>query len=292
MWASRTEREVTVRTMKRLARLAAASAALLLTAAAPAPVALKTTEFGSGPTIVLIHAVGSGRMSWMPTARKLLSGYHVVMMDLPGHGDSPMPDPFSYDAAAAAVDQVLAKQKAESTIVVGQGAGGMLALLALHAHPQRARGLVAIDSGLKFPIQIADQDKKQFLEYLDTHFDEFLKQMVTKQARDSAQGVILYAQVSLGPRANMITYMRLALDNDATGALKNFPLPILFIGSEKSWAAGETWPVVAKKLGWEEAAGVQTLRIGGSGAMIATDQPDSLSMAISAFAKRVLATKP
>src|SRR5262245_42677407 len=89
--------------------------------------ALSVTELGKGPAIVLIPGLGSQRMQWMPTARKLLSNYHVVMVDLPGHGDSPMPDPFSFEAAAAQLDGVLAKQNPDSTIVVAHGAGGLIA---------------------------------------------------------------------------------------------------------------------------------------------------------------------
>src|SRR6185503_776511 len=136
--------------LNRFAPLAITAALLTLSAlplAAQAP-ALKTTEFGRGPTVVLVHGLGSGRMQWMPTARKLLAGYHVVMVDLPGHGDSAMPDPFTLNVAAAALDQVLARQKAESTIVVGQGMGGSIAVLAVQAHPEHVRGVIAIDATL------------------------------------------------------------------------------------------------------------------------------------------------
>ena len=277
----------------RLARSASAAAliVLLATAAAPAPVALKTTEFGKGPTVVLVHAVGSTRMAWMPTARKLLAGFHVVMVDLPGHGDSPMPDPFSYQAAAEAIDQVLAKQKAESTIVVGHQEGGTLALLALHAHPERARGLIVIDSRLKFPMAIPDQQKSRFLEYLDNNFDQILRQSSAGQGRDSAQGVAIHAQASLVPRLSMINYMRAALDNDATPALKGFRLPVLFIGTEKAWPVTENWSSFSKKLGWDGATGVDTLRIRNSAALVASDQPDTLALAISSFAARAFAAK-
>jgi len=274
------------------ARLVIAAVAVpVLAVAASAPVALKTTEFGKGPTIVMVHALGAGRMGWMPVARKLLPNYRVVMVDLPGHGDTPMPESFSFEGAAEALDQVLARQNAESTIVVGYGTGGMLAVLAVHAHPEHARGAVAIDAWLKFPMEIADQEKKQFLAYMDEHFDDFLKRMFTGQGRDSAQGVTIHALASLVPRENMKVYFARLLDADASGAVKNFPRPLLYIGSEKGWPAGKDWAAIAHEHGWEQASGVQTMRIGASGAMIATDQPDSLSMAISNFAKQAFAAK-
>ena len=58
---------------------------------AAVPVGLKTTEFGRGPTVVLLHALGSGRMAWMPTAKKLLATHRQfseAVSEVLGAGDS------------------------------------------------------------------------------------------------------------------------------------------------------------------------------------------------------------
>ena len=47
----------------------------------------------------------------------------------------------------------------------------------------------------------------------------------------------------------------------------------------------------AKERGYEMAANVSSRRVSNSGALIASDQPDSLAAAIDAFAKQVLAAK-
>src|SRR5262245_48530251 len=180
----------------RFAVLTCALAALIaapLAAQAPAP-ALKTTDLGKGPTIVLVPALGSQRMQWMPTARKLIANHKVVLVDLPGHGDSPMPDPFSLEIAAELLDGVLAKQKAESTIVVGHGMGGMLAVMAAKAHPEHVKGVIAIDAALKFPMPIPDQQKRFFLDYIDANYDAFLKQMFKPLGKDTTQGVEIYSK--------------------------------------------------------------------------------------------------
>src|SRR5439155_18733919 len=70
--------------IRMFALIAIALTGLLSIGAATAPVALETTEFGSGPTIVLVHGLGSSRLSWMPTARKLLAGPRVIIVELPG----------------------------------------------------------------------------------------------------------------------------------------------------------------------------------------------------------------
>ena len=284
--------------MRRIASLAAALTLLALTAlpiAAQAP-ALKVTELGRGPTVVLVHGLGSGRMQWMPTARKLLGGYKVVMVDLPGHGESPMPDPFTLDAAATALDQVLAKQKAESTIVVGQGMGGTIAVLAARTHPEHVRGVVAIDGTLKSPFKdVPDQQKKFIADYLvsatNEQYADMMKGMFGRQGRDSVQGVEINARAALVPRPNMTAYLKELIYFDLSAQMKDFKVPLFYVGSSKGWADTTKWAAVAKERGYELAPGVSSKRVPNSGALIASDQPDTLAAAIDAFAKQVFAAK-
>lgn len=282
-----------------LALAAPALAALLvlpLAAQPPATPALKTTELGRGPAVVLVHGLGGARMQWMPTARKLLGSYRVVMVDLPGHGDSPLGDGFTLESGAAAVAQVLARQKAESTIVVGQGVGGAIAVLAAHANPGRVRGVVAIDASLKTPFaQVPDQQRQGFLGWLDAaspeEYGAFLKQLYATQGRDSAQIVELQSRAAMVAPTTMKAYFRQLMYFDASPKMKEFRTPLLYIGSSKSWADTVTWASLARERGYEHAAGVATERIGNSGMLIASDQPDSLASAIDAFAKKVIAGK-
>jgi len=100
---------------------------LLAAVALAEPATLATTGQGRGPTLLFLHGMGGTRDNWKPAVEKL-SGYHVVLADLPGHGRSSLPDPFSLEAAAEQVAATLRTLKAESTVVVGQGIGGVLAL--------------------------------------------------------------------------------------------------------------------------------------------------------------------
>ena len=281
--------------MTRIRTVAAscALAALLATplaAQAPTP-ALKTTDLGKGASIVFVPGLGSQRIQWMPTARKLVSGYHVVMVDLPGHGDSPMPDPFSFDVAAAMLDGILAKQNPDSTIVVAHGVGGVIAVLEAKAHPERMKGLIVIDGALKSPVSIPDQQKKFFIEFLDTNYDLFLKQMFKPLGRDTTQGIEIYSKAALIPSQNIKAYMRQLLDADATSAAKTVKVPILYLGSSLAWPDTVQWGAIAKKRGWEEVPGVRTRRIGNSGYLMMADQPDTLAAAIREFANQVMEKK-
>src|SRR5689334_24939752 len=107
-----------VRSVALVAAIASLMATLAVATSRADPVALKTTELGHGPTVVFVPGLGSSRTDWLPTARKLLGRYRIVLVDLPGNGDSPLPDPFSFRSVGDALDAVLARLDPDSTIVV------------------------------------------------------------------------------------------------------------------------------------------------------------------------------
>lgn len=256
---------------------------------AEAPAGLKSMELGRGPTIVLVHGLGGARTEWMPTARKLMGDHHVVMVDLPGHGESAMPDPFSYEACAAMLDQVLAKQKPDSTILVAQGFGGLVALQEVQAHPDRVKGLVVIDGSTRSAMKFPEQQQQYFFQMLDARYDDILKSMMMTQGRDTTQGLELYAQAQQVPPATIKAYLKAAMNVDESSAFKNMKPAFLLVISERMWPDTTAWAVVAKKLGYEET--IATRRIKGTAALIMKDQPDSLAAVLGEFAARAIAAK-
>jgi pimeloyl-ACP methyl ester carboxylesterase len=279
-----------VRSQRSAVALALAAGALLATTRlSAAPVTLKTTEFGQGPTVVLVHGLGGAGLQWMPTARKLLAGHHVVMVNLPGHGESPLPDPFSLDDVAESLDGVLARQTPPGGVIVGHGLGGLVALATLRRHPEHVQGLVLIDAAAKFTVPVPDQQQKMFLDYIGEHYDTFLRQMFAPLGRDSAQGVEIHAQASLVPKAAMTSYMRALLNVDESGALKSATVPVMYVGSSKAWADTLKWTDVAKGRGYPDPTVVSARRVGNSGYLIMKDQPDSLAAIITEFAKGAVA---
>jgi pimeloyl-ACP methyl ester carboxylesterase len=281
--------------VKRVLILCAAlvSAAILMTnLEAAEPVALKTTEFGRGPTVVFVHGLGSARMVWMPTARKLIGDHHVVMVDLPGHGESGAPEPFSLEACAEALGQVLAKHKPDSTVVVAHGMSALVALQALHAHPDVVRGLVVIDAATRSPQKIPDQQQKYFIRMMDSNYDGVMKMMFGAQARDTLERNEMLATAQKVPAATMKSYIMAAMNADASSSLKGLKPALMFVGSERLWPADKDWPTLAKELGYEEsAAAMRSRRVTGAGSLIMKEQPDSLAAIVREFTANAIAKK-
>jgi pimeloyl-ACP methyl ester carboxylesterase len=118
----------------------------LATTASAAPVALTTAdgvklagdELGAGPKgVLLVHDEGRTRADWASFAGKLAAGgFHVVTIDLRGHGGSALPAPLAetdWPKLVADVDAgvALLKSKGATEVhVVGARTGGSLALAA------------------------------------------------------------------------------------------------------------------------------------------------------------------
>lgn len=87
---------------------------------------------GSGPTLVLVHGITHRRQGWDPLLEYLTPHRRVVTVDLPGHGESPMPEPEA-DVIAQVIGDVSEFVKevtpaGEQAHIAGNSLGGLLAL--------------------------------------------------------------------------------------------------------------------------------------------------------------------
>lgn len=267
-----------------LATLSLAAIAAAAWVHADTPAAPQVTEMGRGPTIVFLHGLGAGRMDWMPTARKLIGRYHVVLVDLPGHGSSALPEPFSLEACAEQIDAIVARQKAESTIVVGQGVGGLLAMLAASAHPDHSRGIFLIDAQIKSPLAVGEQERSQFMRFMEDNYATFTQMAFSKMGRDSVESAKLYAMMSGVPPVTIKAYIGALLMVDANRALKSLKAPPALLFTERTWKAGMSWGALSKQFGFEDSTIAVPRRMANAGFLVMKDQPDSLSAMISEFA--------
>lgn len=108
---------------------------------------LEYTEYGSGDRwVVLMHGLLMPRRMQQPLARALAAdGFHVITLDLLGHGRSDQPaDPLVYSMTAFA-EQVVALLDhvgAERAIIGGTSLGANVALETAVLAPERVAGLI------------------------------------------------------------------------------------------------------------------------------------------------------
>lgn len=110
-----------------------------------------------GRTVVLLHGLSSTSAVFGALARELAGDFRVILVDLPGYGDSFTPKPISYDyeRMTARLRTILrAADALEGALLVGHSTGGALAWhldLEPECHPA---GLVLIDA-VTVPFKLA-----------------------------------------------------------------------------------------------------------------------------------------
>jgi pimeloyl-ACP methyl ester carboxylesterase len=114
-----------------------------------AGVALHYTERGSGPPLLVIHAMASDAEAWSAACATLAgAGFRTIAYDRRGYGASGAPSPFvattvqeqAEDAAA-----LLGRLDAVPAVVVGDGFGALVALELLVRRPGLASAAVLAD---------------------------------------------------------------------------------------------------------------------------------------------------
>ncbi len=114
-----------------------------------ATVQLAYGEVGSGPTLVLLHGVGSWSYNWRDAIAPLASRYRVICLDAKGHGfsDKPsQPEPPGHQVIELQRSlAVLTGDRSEPVTVVAQSLGALVALAAATRQPELFDRLVLIN---------------------------------------------------------------------------------------------------------------------------------------------------
>jgi pimeloyl-ACP methyl ester carboxylesterase len=112
---------------------------------APRVAYVELNPAGDKGTIVFIHGLGSYlKFWWFQLDTFAAKGWRVVAIDLPGYGKSEKPASFPYtmEAMADAVRELLAALEVEHPVVVGHSMGGQTALSWAIRYPTEPRALV------------------------------------------------------------------------------------------------------------------------------------------------------
>ncbi|SDJ22558.1 Pimeloyl-ACP methyl ester carboxylesterase [Frankineae bacterium MT45] len=112
---------------------------------AKVPVVLAFERSGSGEPLILIHGVGHRRQAWYPVRDLLTPHRDVILVDLPGHGESPPLELNGRSVADALTDylrEFLKDLSLESPHIGGNSLGGRIALeAAVHGDARSATAL-------------------------------------------------------------------------------------------------------------------------------------------------------
>lgn len=272
---------------KRIALIVMATLSLCLLAArgaTPPQQRLALGSFGRGPTVVLVHGLGSRSEHWLPMARDLARDHHVVLVDLPGHGLSGLPSPLTLSSVATMLDRALADLGDEPVILVGHSVGGLVCAEEALRAPERVRSLVLVETALR--PQFSPADRTALEAALAKDFSGTLRATYESFGRDSLQGRRLAQEVSELDPAMLRPWITLALSSDVSQRAAQLSMPVLAIVAPHTWESGETWAACAESLGYARVPKLTGLRVDESGHFVMLDHPRTMANAVRQFARR------
>jgi len=104
---------------------------------------------GTGIPIMLIHGLGASSIAWGDIPDRLAAtGARVIVVDLPGHGQSSkQPGDYSLGALASALRDLLDHLDIARVHLVGHSLGGGVSLQFSYQFPERVQSIVLVSSG-------------------------------------------------------------------------------------------------------------------------------------------------
>jgi len=99
------------------------------------------------PTLLLLHGLTSHARTWDAVATALADRFHVLALDLRGHGESDWAPRYSYDVCADDVEQFAAQLQLHHFALLGQSLGAEVAYAYAGRAPQELTRLVLVDRG-------------------------------------------------------------------------------------------------------------------------------------------------
>ncbi len=143
---------------------------------------------GQGPGLVLLHGWGLNRRVWDEELLAALArDFRLYLVDLPGHGRSPLAvEGFTLDGACRLFDQAALPPRATW---LGWSLGGLVALAMALRTPTRVQGLMLLASNPQFvrspdwPHGMAPELLQQFAEQLEQDFETTLARFLMLQVR-------------------------------------------------------------------------------------------------------------
>jgi pimeloyl-ACP methyl ester carboxylesterase len=108
------------------------------------------------PVYLLLHGFGANYYSWREVIAPLATSGTVIVVDRPGYGltEKVRPtgqgagNPYSVDGQAVLFFALLDQLSVKQAILVGNSAGGTVALQMALAHPERVQALVLVDAAI------------------------------------------------------------------------------------------------------------------------------------------------
>jgi pimeloyl-ACP methyl ester carboxylesterase len=235
------------------------------------------------PTALLVHGAGASSAIWMMAMARVARAAHVVAVDLPGHGPSPLPErgveALSLDVYRDAVGMLAGTLCLGPSLLVGHSMGALVAIEAALAWPDKVRGLVLCAAAPRLPVRdellaLLRDDPARVPAWMAEH-------ALSPRARPAVRrGFVAAGLVS--PPAVALADFEAVRAADLSSRIGGLTCPVL-------WLDGADDAIVASPRPPAERPG-EARRLEGVGHLVPIEAPEAVAEAVATL--RVAAAVP
>lgn len=242
---------------------------------------INVEEYGSGEPIIFIHGVGGSSQYWYFQREYLKNSMKVVLIDLPGHGQSTGEGIKTIEEARDMVRDILLAKGIEKAHIAGHSMGGGIAMSFAVAYPELLKSIILICTGAKLRVLPAildgvlkDKEATVRMIMMDYAFspkspikmrENGFKDMMKSSAQSIYQGFSACDRFS------------------AIGSLDKIALPALIVGAKDDLLTPPSYSEYLHK----EINGSELIIIENAGHMVMIEQPSALNRAIEGFISKL-----
>ncbi|HSC17003.1 MAG TPA: alpha/beta hydrolase [Gammaproteobacteria bacterium] len=245
---------------------------------------IQSSSVGSGPTIVFVHGWTCDSSSWTGQVPAFAKDHRVITLDLPGHGQSALPQDgkLSMDLFARAVEAVRAEAGADRIVLVGHSMGAPVIRQYAHLYPQHVAGLVAVDGPLDirvFPAELPPGFAASFTGPEGRAAREgMIRSMFIAETPAALQEKIL-AMMLAAPEATAVGAMHATFDpvNRWTDVIRS-PALSVYAGT-----ANVPDPAATRELYPNHEA----MQLAGTGHFLMMEKPDEFNRVLAEFLDKI-----
>jgi pimeloyl-ACP methyl ester carboxylesterase len=212
------------------------------------------TTLGGGPTVLMLHGIGGGHLSFAPQVETLATaGYRAVAWDMPGYGHSAPIEPYTFKGLAQSCVQLIESLQARSVTLVGHSMGGMVAQEVVARRPDLVGRLVLCGTSPAFGKPDGDW-QREFITQRTAPLDagksmaDLAEALVPQMVGPGSlpEGVRLATHcMGLVPAATYRRALECIVTFDRRANLPNISVPTLLVAGEHDRNAP---PAVMKKM--------------------------------------------
>lgn len=191
---------------------------------------------GQGPAVLLLHGFGETGAIWQHQL-PALTGFRLLVPDLPGSGLSAPTADLSIDGMATTLWQLLDAEGINHCTILGHSMGGYIALAMLEQHPQRLKGLGLVHSSAFADTEAKKETRRKGIAFMQQHGAPLFLQTATPnlyapQSQEEQKSLIqrhIDSVATAHTEAHIAYYHAMMNRPDRASLLPQADFPMLFV---------------------------------------------------------------